>query len=141
MVSPAAIYHIRQLYINPKHVVFDLIPLTLNKFLVRCYHQLGCPSVRRSTVWIIYCNLLNLVRQCEGIPAVLTAIVETEGHEAVDELQLLPGLQDLHETEGYMGGVANGLGLRKDIRSISGYHLLTLIHFRGSTYAGIGSDG
>ena len=139
MVSPAAIDHIRQLYIDPKHIIFDLIPPTLNAFLDRCYHQLGCPPVGRSTVWIIYCNLLNLVRQCEGIPAVLTAI-ETEEHETVDELQLLPGLQDLHETEGYMGGLANGLGLRKDTRSISGYHLLTLIHFRGSTYTGIGSD-
>ena len=90
-------------------------------------------------VWIIYCNLLDLVRQCEGIPAILTGI-EMEEHKTVDELQLLPGLQDLHETEGYMGGLANSLGLRKDTCSISVYHLLTLIHFRGSTYTGIGSD-
>ena len=90
-------------------------------------------------VWIIYCNLLDLVRQCEGIPAILIGI-EMEEHKTLDELQLLPGLQDLHETEGYMGGLANGLGLHKDTRSISVYHLLTLIHFRGSTYMGIGSD-
>ncbi|KIM55944.1 hypothetical protein SCLCIDRAFT_29984 [Scleroderma citrinum Foug A] len=82
MVSPAAIDHIRQVYIDPKHVIFDLIPPTLSTFLYRCYHQLGCPS-------------------CKGIPAILTGI-ETEEHETVDELQLLPGLQDLHETEGYM---------------------------------------
>jgi len=140
MVSPAAIDHIRQLYIDPKHVVFDLIPHTLSTFLDLCYHQLGCPSVGHSTVWIVYCNLLNLVRQCEGIPAVLTAI-ETEECKTVDELQLLLGLQDLYETEGYMGGVANGLGLHKDIHPISGYQLLMPIHFRGSTYTGVGSDG
>ena len=61
MVSPAAIDHICQLYIDPKHVIFDLILPTLELFLNRCYHQLGCPPVGHSTVWIIYCNLLNLV--------------------------------------------------------------------------------
>ncbi|KIM50423.1 hypothetical protein SCLCIDRAFT_85256, partial [Scleroderma citrinum Foug A] len=110
MVSAAAIDHVRQLYIDPKHVVFNLVLPTLNIFLDRCYHQLGSPSVGRSTVWVIYCNLLNLVQQCECVPAVLMAI-GTEQHDTEDELILLPGLQDLHETEGYMGGVANGLGL------------------------------
>ena len=140
MVSPAAIDHVRQLYIDPKHAVFDLVPPNLSTFIDRCYHQLGCPSVGRRTAWIVYCNLLNLVRLCEAIPAVLEAINPVEEHETVGELQLLPGLQDLHETEEYMGGIANGLGLRKDTHSISGYNL-TWERFRDRTYTSNGPDG
>lgn len=29
------------------------------------------------------------------------------------ELELIPGLQDLYEVDGYMGGLVNGLGLHK----------------------------
>ena len=117
MVSPAAIDEVRQLYINPNHVIFNLVPPTFNAFLERCYDQLHHPTIGRSTVWTVYCDLLSLVCQCEGIPAVVTAI---EGHDIADEeLHLLPGLWDLHEMEGYMGGVANGLGLCKITHSVS----------------------
>ncbi|KAL4067818.1 hypothetical protein J3A83DRAFT_4374151 [Scleroderma citrinum] len=110
MVSPAAVNQIRQLYINANHVVFNLVPPSLNTFFERCYHQLCCPPIGRSTAWTVYHDLLSLVHLCEGIPAILTAI---EGHDTADnELHLLPGLRDLHETEGYMGGVANDLGLQ-----------------------------
>jgi len=133
MVSPVAIDQVHQLYINANHVVFDLVPPAFNAFLERCYHQLHYPTIGCSTVWTVYCDMLSLVRQCEGIPAVLTMI---EGHDIADEeLPLLPGLQDLHEMEGYMGGVANGLGLHKVTHSVYVYHL-TLIHFRGGTYTG-----
>ena len=117
MVSPAAIDEVRQLYINPNHVVFDLVPPTFNAFLERCYDQLHCPTIGCSTVWTVYCDLLSLVHQCEGIPAVVTTI---EGRDiANEELHLLPGLWDLHEMEGYMSGVANGLGLHKITHSVS----------------------
>ncbi|KAL4068890.1 hypothetical protein V8B97DRAFT_1970516 [Scleroderma yunnanense] len=56
---------------------------------------LCCLSIGCSTAWTVYHDLLSLVHLCEGIPAILTAI------------------EDLLETEGYMGGVANGLGLHK----------------------------
>lgn len=113
MVSAAAIDHVRQLYIKSDHIVFDLIPPSLNTFIERCYHQLGCPTVGRSSAWPIYCDILGLVRQCEGIPAILMGM--SDHNVADDELHLLPGLQDLHETDGYMGGIAYGMGLRKFI--------------------------
>ncbi|KIM55289.1 hypothetical protein SCLCIDRAFT_30450 [Scleroderma citrinum Foug A] len=82
MVSAAAIDHVCKLYIDPKHIVFNLVLPTLSVFLNKCYHQLGSPS-------------------CKGVPAVLMAI-GTEQHDMEDKLILLLGLQDLHETEKYM---------------------------------------
>lgn len=112
MVSPAAIEQVRQLYIDMNHMVFDLVPPSLNSFIEECYLQLGHPPVGWVSAWTVYCSLLDLMQCCEGVPTVLTA---AEDYTTVDEeeLDLLPGLHDLHETEGYMGGVVNGLGLRK----------------------------
>ena len=56
--------------------------------------------------------------QCEGIAALLTAI-DDQNIVNDEELQLLPGLQDLHETDGYMGSLANGLGLGKCTMAIN----------------------
>lgn len=112
-----AIDHVSQLYIKPDHVVFNLVPLAFGAFIERCYQELGCPSVGCISAWAIYGDLMHLIRQCEGIPMVLNAI---EGHNIPDdELPLMPGLQDLHEIDGYMGGVAYGLGLRKSPRSLT----------------------
>ena len=112
MVSPATIHQVRQLYINAEYTVFDLVPPSFNTYIEMCYHQLGCLPVGRSSAWAVYCDLLALMWQCEGVATVLTTI---DGHDVVnnEELQLLPGLHDLHETDGYMGGLANGLGFRK----------------------------
>jgi len=111
MVSPRAIDHVHQLYIKRDHIVFDLVPPAFSTYLEQCYHQLGRPSVGRQSAWTIYRALLDLVRQCNGIPRVLMAMEEYNIPD--DELLLVPGLRDLHEVDGYMGGVAYGLGLRK----------------------------
>ena len=111
MVSQMTINHVRQLYIKHDHIVFDLVPPALTTFLEQCYHQLGRPSVGRKSAWMVYRALLDLVRQCDGIPRVLMTIEEHNVQD--DELPLVPGLRDLHEADGYMGGVAYGLGLRK----------------------------
>ena len=111
MVSQMTINHVRQLYIKHDHIVFDLVPPALTTFLEQCYHQLGCPSIGRKSAWMVYRALLDLVRQCDGIPRVLMTIEEHNVQD--DELPLVPGLHDLHEADGYMGGVAYGLGLHK----------------------------
>ncbi|KAL4064830.1 hypothetical protein V8B97DRAFT_2025932 [Scleroderma yunnanense] len=73
-------------------------------------HQLGCPSVGHLSAWTVYCDFLALVWQCKSIAAVLTAMDDCDVADD-EKLQLLPGLQDLHEIDGYMGSLANGLGL------------------------------
>ncbi|KAL4065801.1 hypothetical protein V8B97DRAFT_2025589 [Scleroderma yunnanense] len=112
MVSPGAIECMQQLYIDMNHIVFDLVQPSLNLFIEECYIQLGHPFVEYASAWTVYCNILDLMQHHEGIPAILTVVKDyiTVNEE---ELVLLPGLHDLHEMEGYMGGVANGLGLHK----------------------------
>lgn len=54
--------------------------------------------------------LLDLMRRQEEIAAILTELNTSQ--DADEELPLIAG-EDLPEVYGYMGGVANGLGLRK----------------------------
>jgi len=91
---------------------------SFNTYIEMCYRQLGCPPVGCSSAWGVYCDLLALMWQCEGIAALLTAI-DDQNIVNDEELQLLPGLQDLHETDGYMGSLANGLGLGKCTMAIN----------------------
>ena len=62
MVDKAATTHVRQLYIDPDHVVFDLVPGPLNAHLKECYNELGRPAVTRQTVWAVYLDLLHVVQ-------------------------------------------------------------------------------
>ncbi|KIM60694.1 hypothetical protein SCLCIDRAFT_43242, partial [Scleroderma citrinum Foug A] len=62
MVNKAATTHVCQLYIDPGHPIFDLVPGPLNEHLEACYNELGRPSVTRSTVWTIYLDLLHTVQ-------------------------------------------------------------------------------
>ncbi|KAI6010570.1 hypothetical protein BKA83DRAFT_16275 [Pisolithus microcarpus] len=113
MVAPGAIDYVEQLYITQNHVVFDLVPASLNNLINSCYDQIGRPPVGRSSVWTVYCELLDLVRQHAEVPVILT-VLEGEDVAPDTEVDLLPGLRDLHETDGYLGGVANGLGLQAE---------------------------
>lgn len=72
--------------------------------------------VERTSIWSIYCAILDLVQQRQDLVGVLEALDDGNMRKDSDndsDLQLLPGLQDLYEVEGYMGGLANGQGLRK----------------------------
>ncbi|KAI6137018.1 hypothetical protein F5141DRAFT_1209330 [Pisolithus sp. B1] len=102
MVSPAAIEQVRCLYIDPNHIVFDLVLHSLNMFIEECYLQLGRPSIGCTSTWNVYHDILDLMQHCTDVPAILAT---TEDHvtEDAEEVNLLPGLQDLHEMEGYMG--------------------------------------
>ncbi|KAI6117927.1 hypothetical protein F5141DRAFT_1211735 [Pisolithus sp. B1] len=98
MVSPAAIKQVQHLYINPNHIIFDLVLHSLNIFIEECYLQLGCPSVGCTSTWNVYCDILDLMQHCMDVPAILAT---TKDHvtEDAEEVNLLPSLQDLHETE------------------------------------------
>ncbi|KAG6372780.1 hypothetical protein JVT61DRAFT_7179 [Boletus reticuloceps] len=112
-ITPDAIDHVRQLYINPNHPVFDLVPASLGNFIEFCYDNLGCPPIHHSSIWMIYGRLLDLLQQCQGMPAILVELDNCVAGNNED-LPLIEGLEDLHEKEGYFGGVANGLGLQQE---------------------------
>ncbi|KAG6370289.1 hypothetical protein JVT61DRAFT_12240 [Boletus reticuloceps] len=91
------------------------ITLFSTYFISQCYDELGRPVVERDSIWYIYCTLLDLVKLREGIQPVLEALQDLPDLPEDDvESSLLPGLEDLPEVEGYMGGVGNGIGLQEE---------------------------
>ncbi|KAG2131597.1 uncharacterized protein EDB93DRAFT_1255445 [Suillus bovinus] len=110
-VEREALDHVRDLYINPSHVVFDLVPQPLGTLIQRCYEELGCPSVTRQSAWDMYQGLLDVLQVHEEIPSAISVFEDVE-----EDLPLLENQQDLpyrEENNGtyYMGGVGGGLGL------------------------------
>ncbi|KAI6159145.1 hypothetical protein EDD17DRAFT_1779095 [Pisolithus thermaeus] len=115
-VDPAAIEHVRKLYIKPTHTVFDLVPPAFGAFIEEFYIHMGHPSVTRQNVWTIYRGLCNMIRQHADALTVLKSpsLAPTSDNYDDDEFPLYEGRDLLfNETEGnyYMGGLRGGLGL------------------------------
>ncbi|KAG0691847.1 hypothetical protein DFH29DRAFT_1074198 [Suillus ampliporus] len=106
-VEHKALDHVRNLYIKPSHVVFDLVPLPFGDCVQRCYDELGCPLVMRRTVWEVYLRLLGMLQVHDGIPDHIDQLDDIEDLEDHDEL---PYREETNGTY-YMGGVGGGLGL------------------------------
>ncbi|KAG1851805.1 hypothetical protein C8R48DRAFT_612357, partial [Suillus tomentosus] len=107
-VEREALDHVRNLYIDPSHIVFDLVPQSFGKLIQCCYEELGRPSVTRQSAWDVYLLLLDMLQGNEEIPSAIEDVEE--------DLPLLENHQDLpyrEENNGtyYMGGVGGGLGL------------------------------
>lgn len=114
MVDRAALKHVRELYVDANHPVFDLVPRALIAHLEECYNILGRPAITRFTVWDVYLHLLHAVQDRALLPSLSVSL--SADTEANDSLPLLDGQRDLplHETNDgyyYMGGVGGGLGL------------------------------
>ncbi|KAI5991633.1 hypothetical protein EDD15DRAFT_2448524 [Pisolithus albus] len=119
MVDKDALKHVRRLYINTGHPVFDLVPRPLNALLEEYYNDLGRPAVTRLTVWRVYLDLLHAVQgyatqDCALLPDL--PISTPASADADNDLPLLEGQRDLpfNDTNDgyyYMGGVGGGLGL------------------------------
>ncbi|KAG2112122.1 hypothetical protein BD769DRAFT_1689849 [Suillus cothurnatus] len=105
-VECEALDHVRELYIDPSHVVFDLVPQPF---------KLGRPLVTRDSAWDVYLRLLAIVNvNDEMIPRHIELLDEAE--EELTALPLIENLQELPYSEDgnggyYMGGVGGGLGL------------------------------
>ncbi|KAG2132217.1 hypothetical protein BD769DRAFT_1666236 [Suillus cothurnatus] len=114
-VEREALDHIRELYIDPSHVVFDLVPQPFSEFMEYCYTELGRPLVTRDSAWDVYLRLLAIVNvNDEMIPRHIELLDEAE--EELTALPLIENLQELPYSEDgnggyYMGGVGGGLGL------------------------------
>ncbi|KAI6045940.1 hypothetical protein EDC04DRAFT_3024877 [Pisolithus marmoratus] len=115
MVDRAALKHVRQLYVNSSHPVFDLVPSPLNTHLEACYNDLGCPAVTHHTVWDIYLDLLHAV-QDHALSLLHLSTSLSTGADADDSLPLIKGqcnlpFNDMDGSYYYMGGVGGGLSL------------------------------
>ncbi|KAG1722714.1 hypothetical protein EDB19DRAFT_1916525 [Suillus lakei] len=109
-----ALDHVRDLYIDPSHVVFDLVPRPFSEFMECCYTELGRPLVTWQTAWDVYLHLLTIVQISKEIPHHIELYDEAE--EELTILPLIENHQELpyHEDANgayYVGGVGGGLGL------------------------------
>ncbi|KAF8435306.1 hypothetical protein L210DRAFT_3613594 [Boletus edulis BED1] len=86
MVSCEALDHVRRLYINDNHPVFDLVPPSLDYFISQCYDELGRPVVERDSIWYIYCTLLDLMKLCEEEEHV--AALDVLEYEGISDIAL-----------------------------------------------------
>ena len=71
-----------------------VVPPRLSHFITSCYTKLGWSVIERTSIWTIYCTLLDCVRLCEGLQATLEASKDYGLHDE-DELPLILYLQDL----------------------------------------------
>ncbi|KXN81577.1 hypothetical protein AN958_04425 [Leucoagaricus sp. SymC.cos] len=54
MMLPGVIAEARQLYVNPEHKVFQLVPPDFMHYATRIYSTLGSPAIIRKNIWDIY---------------------------------------------------------------------------------------
>jgi hypothetical protein len=114
-VKCEALDHVHELYINPSHVVFNLVPQPFSEFMEYCYTELRQPLVTWDTTWDIYLHLLAIVNvNDEMIQHHIELLYEAE--EELTTLPLIENPQELpYSKDGnggyYMGGVGGGLGL------------------------------
>jgi hypothetical protein len=105
-----AIDHVRGLYINQAHPVFDLVPPTLGDYFRSCYERLGHHTITRDSVWGVYLAMLHDIQKNDDPPAAIQPMEDDE------ELRLLENHDDLPFVDDdtgfyYMGGVRGGRGL------------------------------
>ncbi|KAG1797415.1 uncharacterized protein HD556DRAFT_1431118 [Suillus plorans] len=111
-VERAAIDHVRGVYINSSHPIFDLVPPNLGNYIQMCYEQMGCPVVDCNSAWTVYHDLLNKLQHSDN-SALLDVSGDEDSDEELGDLPLLSNHQDLpfNEDGYYMSGVGGGLGL------------------------------
>ncbi|KAG2138405.1 uncharacterized protein EDB93DRAFT_1106369 [Suillus bovinus] len=107
-VEREALDHIQNLYIDPSHIIFDLVSQSFRKLIQHYYEELGRPSVTRQSAWDVYLLFLDMLQGNKEIPSTIEDVEE--------DLPLLENYQDLpyHKDNNgayYMGGVGGGLGL------------------------------
>lgn len=126
-VDHTMINAVHSLYINPTHHVFDLVPLPLNHSFAHCYESLGRPSIQRDSIWDIYLDMLRAIRQYADLPELLSSINSDNANDSAERFEYIEGQQDLpNNGHAYLGGVANGRGLRMYISAVI-YSLVMLI--------------
>ncbi|KIK81062.1 hypothetical protein PAXRUDRAFT_156973, partial [Paxillus rubicundulus Ve08.2h10] len=122
MVDPAALNHVHELYIQPTHPVFNLIPTAFTNFIEDHYNLLNHPMVMHTSVWAVYCQLLGVLQQQVTMPPLLASIEADLLDDSDEDIPLLLAGEDLpfHKTgtHYYMGGMGGGRGLHESVMII-----------------------
>lgn len=61
------------------------------------------------SIWTVYLQLHELLQHQQEVPRILETL---DAHTDMSDVNvhLIEGLRNLHEQDGYLGGVANGMG-------------------------------
>ncbi|KIK80945.1 hypothetical protein PAXRUDRAFT_15517 [Paxillus rubicundulus Ve08.2h10] len=122
MVDPAALNDVHELYIQPTHPIFNLIPTAPTNFIEDHYNLFNHPAVMRTAIWAVYHQLLGVLQQQVTMPPLLASIKANLLNDLDEDIPLLLASEDLpfHETgtHYYMGGMGGGWGLRESVMII-----------------------
>ncbi|KAG1796073.1 uncharacterized protein HD556DRAFT_1234916, partial [Suillus plorans] len=92
VLEPGTIDHVRNLYVDLNHAVFELVPRDFGDFLHQCYDELGRPIVDCRSAWNVYLDLHQITsRLYEQLPP----MVLPDDNLDDDFLPLLEDHQDL----------------------------------------------
>jgi hypothetical protein len=90
----------------PDHEVFQLTPLEFHQRASSFYDALGRPSVTRDTLWAVYHQVLDCFKTAvdETLLPVVEGLFDTVRRVEEDELELLPGQEELRMGGKVVGG-------------------------------------
>ena len=111
MIDPAVLDHIRNLYVNPSHPVFDLIPEPISIMFDEIYATLGRPTITQTSIWDIYLDLLHQIQDAPPLAAPpLQLSLDNDALPLLEDQADLPFREDA-DGYYYMGGAGRGLGM------------------------------
>lgn len=120
-----------EIFADPTHPVFNLVPPRVGTFISKCYIEVGQPEVTRQSAWNVYSRLLQEMRAMslpgDVADALMLVHVTDDDETAVEDgdmllshgLQELPFGCDAPDEEGnvYLGGLADGFNGYRDVGS------------------------
>ncbi|KXN81720.1 hypothetical protein AN958_03791, partial [Leucoagaricus sp. SymC.cos] len=68
MMPPGVIAEARQLYANPEHGVFQLVPPDFMHYTTGIYNTLGSPAIIRKNIWDIYQQMCLCFLAIDALP-------------------------------------------------------------------------
>ncbi|KAF8119495.1 hypothetical protein EV363DRAFT_1591876 [Boletus edulis] len=102
--------HVQELYVNPSHPVFDLVPEPISIVLDDIYAMLGRPAITRMSIWDVYLDLLHQIQDSPSRSTPLQLSLDDDALPLLDNQADLPFREDA-DGYYYMGGVGRGLGM------------------------------
>ncbi|KAG6374562.1 hypothetical protein JVT61DRAFT_3911 [Boletus reticuloceps] len=110
-IDPIALDHVQELYMNPSHPVFDLVPESIDIVLDDIYAMLGRPAITWLSIWDVYLDLLHQIQ--DSLSQSDNPLQLSLDDDALPLLENQADLPFQEDADGYyyMGGVGRGLGM------------------------------
>ena len=97
---------LRQEWVQPNDAVFHLTPPIFHAQVNAHYASLGRPAISPGNFWDIYIKLLDCFRASPSDSTLIRRDFELANLGADDEMELIPGLQELRNLDDVVGDMA-----------------------------------